>query len=252
MCTAVFGIAAMSYAGDASKLWEPPENSDSESEGRSSVQWGAIEKEEGVYAGIRLGLASLKVDGKVDGTLTHIASGNWASFNWTETIEGTIFSGAGLVGYKFSPYFRVEGELSYINGDIEDDSSDQGTLTFVAFKALGYLDIPIKDTAVVPYGVLGIGVANYKEDWEGWSYDGQGVSIDIGAGVGISVTENWTLDASLRYMLAKMPKQKTIDETGWLPAIAPPMLPAGNYHLVHNYEPTITAVLFQVGARYIF
>ena len=220
------GMAAMSYAQDDAQWWVP-------------------EKDDGIYAGARLGIYNVKVDGKANLTI--------GNYQWGETtkIKGNSLSGALAVGYKFLPYFRAEGEVSTFGGDVKDnDGNDDGSIDVTMFKALGYFDIPIPNSPVAPFVMLGLGYVNYKEDWSDMSYDGTAMSFDFGLGVGVSVTKNFTVDASWRYMTSKLSSETVM--SGRDNFIAGPWGAAGAYNYSATYEPTLKASLFSVGARYIF
>ena len=214
----------------------------------ATAQDVVIEKESGVYVGARLGIYNIKSKSDVDMTVTATGNGSiLARDTGTEEITGNVPGGALFVGYKLSPQFRIEAEVSTFSADYTVSwSSTKGTVTTTMLKALGYWDIPLENTPIKPYLVVGLGNVNYEDKLGGWSLTTSGLSFDLGVGCGYTLTENLTLDASVRYMTAKMADVTEQENLGnWGP-------PFGNVIYQETWKVTLTSLAVNVGIRYIF
>jgi opacity protein-like surface antigen len=86
------------------------------------------------------------------------------------------YNGGIALGYYFTPSFRVEAQVSYLNNNLKDVKEDgnsvigtakfDGQLNSWSTMANAYYDIDL-DSVVKPYVGLGLGLANTKTKIEG-------------------------------------------------------------------------------------
>jgi opacity protein-like surface antigen len=142
------------------------------------------------YVSASAGLSLLN-NSKVDGEHDAI------SYN-----TGYLINGA--VGME-SDYGRIEAEIGYHNNDV-DTSTRIGPLgahvSMWTFMANGYLDYPMKDSAVSPYVMAGLGVADASISGGNWGSSTSSTEFawQIGAGVGIKTSRQVTVDLGYRYL----------------------------------------------------
>ena len=108
---------------------------------------------------------------------------------------------------------RAEIELGIQQSDLdkfEDKlglgiSTGDGEILTVATMLNGYIDIK-NDSIVTPYVTAGIGGVYVDVELEGDSDDDFVIAGQLGAGVGIAVNEQVTVDAGYRFLLADDPE----------------------------------------------
>jgi opacity protein-like surface antigen len=99
----------------------------------------------------------------------------------------------GAIGYNFGSA-RVEGALGYQKHDLSDYDDDVALLTVMANA---YYDFDA-GSGVKPYIMGGLGLANVDMSWS--SNDDDVFAWQIGAGVGIKIADQTTLDLGYRYL----------------------------------------------------
>ncbi|HEX4872802.1 MAG TPA: thrombospondin type 3 repeat-containing protein [Nevskiaceae bacterium] len=118
-------------------------------------------------------------------------------------------------GYVFEGGLRPELSLGYAENDIEtvelrEGFPEQGTFAvddarYQAIRLLGNLWYDIDLTDFYPYFGGGLGLQQTKLDGAG-SADDTTVSYQLGAGVGIPLSDLWTLSVDYRYLVADNPE----------------------------------------------
>jgi len=159
------------------------------------------------YGSINVGYAMVS-DSDVNATGT--SGGNTATLDGEIEFDGGYVLG-GAIGYMFDN-FRIEGEISYQKNDadkvtiksvklngvdqgISGSEPADGDVGIFTFLANGYYDFN-NDSKFTPYLTAGIGMANVEIDPE----DDTVFAYQIGAGVGIAMSETVTLDCKYRYL----------------------------------------------------
>ena len=170
----------------------------------ASLVWMVNEAQcaEGMYAGGALGLVSASDADAVDPFIPNVTGS--MSFD----------SGYGLlasIGYGFDT-IRVEGEWAYQKNDLDSlellgkSVGLNGDVTVWSLLANGYYDIPI-GSDFFPFVTAGLGFAqvsmndfNTKNSGEpDWSGDDIVFAWQLGAGVGYTVNNQLTVEATYRY-----------------------------------------------------
>lgn len=157
---------------------------------------------EGFYVSGNIGLAmandSELTDSTVPGTTVD-----------TEFDSGLSFGAA--LGYDFKP-FRVEGEISYQQNDIDNIGAGDvffeptGDAVVLSFLMNGYYDF-INSSAFTPYVSAGLGVAQIEFNnlnisalgFSGSNDEDTVFAYQVGVGVGYAITEKVTIDLKYRY-----------------------------------------------------
>lgn len=113
----------------------------------------------------------------------------------------------GAIGYKFGMP-RVEAEILYLENDIDKVKNDatavSGQISALGFMINGYLDFT-NESRFTPFIMAGVGYANIEI--EDYLYAGTRIIDDddnvfawqVGAGLGIDITENIVLDLAYKY-----------------------------------------------------
>lgn len=136
-----------------------------------------------------------------------------------ETITAEFDAGYNVgvaLGYDFGPG-RVETEIAYRSNEFDDvsylgmDFSADGTFSALSFMVNGYLDYK-NESAVTPFVTAGLGVA--RVDVEDVSVEGISVgsaddtvfAYQLGAGLGIALNKQLSLDLSYKYLATSDPE----------------------------------------------
>jgi len=157
---------------------------------------------EGFYVGGNIGFAKADDSELTDSTVPGITVD-------TEFDSGLSFGAA--LGYDFNN-FRVEGEISYQQNDIDNIGAEgvyfdaTGDAVALSFLINGYYDF-INSSAFTPYVSAGLGVAQIEFNnlnisrlgFSGSSDEDTVFAYQIGAGVGYAITEKVTIDLKYRY-----------------------------------------------------
>lgn len=149
------------------------------------------------YASVTAGVTALsEIDDKDEG----------------ETIEFEFDAGYNVgaaLGYDFGPG-RVEAEIAYRSNEFDSvsylgtDFSADGTISALSFMVNGYLDYR-NESSVTPFVTAGLGFARVDADdvsVEGisaGSADETVFAYQLGAGLGIALNKEITLDLSYKY-----------------------------------------------------
>lgn len=173
-------------------------------------------------------LVDEKVDREVNPSSTGImdkfsalnVDGLYASVKAAYQYNDALHGGSVAVGCPFSTWLRVELEGSSLSGTSSHEETVNKYMTrrvhdnhdIRALKLLGYATLPVGDSFVKPYGILGVGYSNetYSSDSNNNNYSfsnfiknrssgGGGLVLDIGLGAECALFENWNLDVSCRY-----------------------------------------------------
>lgn len=97
---------------------------------------------------------------------------------------------------------RVEAEVGYHRNELESYVRSWTPPAYVSqwsFMANGYLDCKLKDAAVSPYIMAGIGFANVSWDEPDWKDSQTVFAWQIGAGAGIRAADKVMFDIGYRY-----------------------------------------------------
>ncbi len=105
--------------------------------------------------------------------------------------NGLVLNGA--LGYNFGSA-RLEAAVGYQKHDIKDEDEDISLLTVMANA---YYDMDA-GSGVKPYIMGGLGLAHVDMSWT--SSDEDVFAWQVGAGLGVEVAENTTLDLGYRYL----------------------------------------------------
>ncbi len=157
---------------------------------------------EGLYVSGNLAFAMASDSDLTDSTVPGVTVN-------TEFDTGLTFGAA--LGYDFNR-FRVEGEISYQNNDIDKIGAQgvffdaTGDATALSFLINGYFDLK-NSSAFTPYVSAGLGFA--QVEFNNLNISGLGFSgsndedtvfaYQVGIGVGYAVTEKVTIDVKYRY-----------------------------------------------------
>lgn len=169
---------------------------------------------EGFYVGGNIGFAKADDSELTDSTVPGITVD-------TEFDSGLSFGAA--LGYDFNN-FRVEGEISYQQNDIDNIGAEgvyfdaTGDTTVLSFLINGYYDF-INSSAFTPFVSAGLGVAqvefnNFNISRFGFSGSNDEDTVfayQIGMGVGYAVTEKVTIDIWYRYFGTEDSEYDTIE-----------------------------------------
>lgn len=113
---------------------------------------------------------------------------------------GAAFSGA--LGLEYDGY-RLEGEVAYQQNEIDNLGSD---VSVFSIMANGYLDFQLEQRKIIPFVSAGISYANVNVDALGNDGSDGVIAFQFGAGVGLQVSRQVTLDAKYRYFTAPDPR----------------------------------------------
>jgi opacity protein-like surface antigen len=111
-------------------------------------------------------------------------------------------------GYSFG-MSRLEGAIGYQSNDVSSvagisASNLDARLSVFSVMANGYLDFEVADLPITPYVMAGVGIADVdaKFDYLGTSYSDSDTvfACQVGAGVGIDVGSDLTMDIGYRYL----------------------------------------------------
>ncbi|ARM31504.1 outer membrane protein [Prosthecochloris sp. HL-130-GSB] len=108
----------------------------------------------------------------------------------------TGFAVRGALGLDADMY-RLEGEIGYQVNDIE--GADDEDVSILSFMANGYVDFESQGSALTPYVMAGLGVANVDFDVDGSDMDDTVFAYQLGAGIAYQATPNVQLDLGYRY-----------------------------------------------------
>lgn len=172
---------------------------------------------DGPYVSANVGVAVLSDSDLTDATLPGVELELSYDAGWA--------AGAAL-GYRFGS-FRVEGELTYQENDIDETTGfgvgieSSGDVNTTAFLVNGYYDFT-NSSAFTPFITAGLGYANVEiNDYtltgsglSGFSDDDSVFAYQVGVGVGYSVTENVIIDARYRYFATEDPEFDTTEAEG--------------------------------------
>jgi len=175
---------------------------------------GPVSGAEGFYASGNIGVVKVDDSDITDSTVPGITVD-------TEFDNGLAFGAA--LGYDFNR-FRVEGEISYQQNDIDKIGSQgviydaTGDTTVLSFLINGYYDF-INSSAFTPFVSAGLGVAqvefnNFNISRFGFSGSNDEDTVfayQIGMGVGYAVTEKVTIDIWYRYFGTEDSEYDTIE-----------------------------------------
>lgn len=133
------------------------------------------------------------------------------------------FAGTFAVGYAFTDYLRLEGEVSYMENDYDETTYNgvqmdlSGDINCLAFLVNGYYDFKNK-SRFTPFITLGAGVAEVET--AEFSVAGSGVAetsstdtvfaYQVGAGVSYEITKKVALDCKYRFFGAADPEFTTV------------------------------------------
>lgn len=170
--------------------------------------------DDGLYLGANIGVAMLSDSDVADPGLEGIP---------VELSYDTGWKIGAALGYRLSS-FRVEGEISYQENDIDQtkimgiDLESRGDVSGVAFLVNGYYDFN-NATAFTPYISAGLGYANVEvNDYNvvgsgvpGLSDDDSVFAYQFGAGVGYAVNEKVIIDLKYRYFATSDPEFDTTE-----------------------------------------
>jgi OOP family OmpA-OmpF porin len=140
----------------------------------------------------------------------------------------------GVIGYKFTPSLRAEGEIAYRENEWDDcflfcSRDEEGTISSLAFMANVFYDFNA-GSAFRPYLGGGLGVANVELDVEDSSESGDDTvfAFQFALGVAYEMTQSTALVLDLRYFRTEEPE------------------------LVGRLEPDYDNVSLMAGLRYSF
>jgi opacity protein-like surface antigen len=157
---------------------------------------------EGLYVSGNIGFATASDSDLKDSTVPGVTVN-------TEFDTGLAFGAA--LGYDFNR-FRVEGEISYQQNDVDKISAQgflfdaTGDAKALSFLINGYYDF-VNRSAFTPYISAGLGFAQYEFNnlnisglgFPGSNEEDTVFAYQIGIGVGYAVTEKVTIDVKYRY-----------------------------------------------------
>jgi opacity protein-like surface antigen len=110
----------------------------------------------------------------------------------------TGFAVRGALGLDADMY-RLEGEIGYQVNDV-DGEEEVEDVSILSFMANGYVDFESQGSALTPYVMAGLGVANVDFDSiEGDGQDDTVFAYQLGAGIAYQATPNVQLDLGYRY-----------------------------------------------------
>ncbi len=156
------------------------------------------------YAGLTVGLAYLN-----DSSLKGSKSGD-LSYD-----DGEAYSYAH--GLDFG-CVRIEGEIGYQKNDFDTFEpggvAGNGDLSILSLLANGYYYCEIGQSSVVPILSAGVGAANveYEDVTDEFSEDDIVLAYQVGAGLGVKVSESVTLNAMYRYFSTQDASFKEADD----------------------------------------
>jgi opacity protein-like surface antigen len=153
----------------------------------------------GMYGSINTGAAMA-----ADSDVSWVTDGQSETEIWEHDAGYTV---GGALGYMIDKY-RVEGEVSYQENDV--DSVDGISVTplsietnALSFLVNGYLDFATGGV-MTPYITAGIGASRIEADIMGvFKFDDTVFGYQLGVGVGFAMSENVTLDFRYRYLGAE-------------------------------------------------
>ncbi|MGE0109511.1 MAG: outer membrane protein [Bdellovibrionales bacterium] len=117
------------------------------------------------------------------------------------------FAIAGAVGYRFTPWLRVEAEIGHFGGEL-GNNADVGVMTYMANAYVDWQN----SSRFTPYAGFGLGMASISTDISttaiiaGSSYTLSSDDSDTafawqaGVGVGYRITDRWSADLGWRYI----------------------------------------------------
>lgn len=130
-----------------------------------------------------------------------------------DEVDGTVYVG-GTAAYGVTEWFALGVESGWASLDVEDSSqffgfSDWGELTGIPLMGDFILRVPIKDSPVNPYAVVGLGVIFWDFD-ESDRVSSLGVEVDVdaafaakfGAGFDWFINDNWIINFEGGYVMS--------------------------------------------------
>ncbi|MBV5319780.1 MAG: porin family protein [Chlorobium phaeobacteroides] len=125
--------------------------------------------------------------------------------------SGLVLNGA--VGYD-ADMFRGEFAVGYQSNGVDTlggVSIDNVDVSILSFMANAYVDFEMKDSALTPYLMAGLGLASVDfSDDGGDDFEAESVfAWQIGAGIGVKAADNLTVDLGYRYFV---PSDVEIDD----------------------------------------
>ena len=126
---------------------------------------------------------------------------NGAYLGEAEYDTGYTFGAA--LGYKINA-FRVEGEIAYQKNDQDtfNNNPHPGAFDVITYLANGYFDF-VMERVFLPYLTVGIGAATVNFSELGFEEDDTVFAYQLGAGVGLTMSETLILDFSYRYLASQ-------------------------------------------------
>ncbi|UWX58795.1 outer membrane beta-barrel protein [Chlorobaculum sp. MV4-Y] len=104
----------------------------------------------------------------------------------------------GALGYNFNPV-RLEAEVGYHNHDVSNGQDADGSLSLLTVMANAYYDIDA-GSGVKPYLMGGAGWGHTRAKEPSQTITDDVFVWQVGAGVGVAVADNTTLDLGYRYV----------------------------------------------------
>lgn len=151
-----------------------------------------------------LSMAATGWYGSVNAGWASLSDGDWKlnGVNNGEMEYETGYTIGVAVGYTMEA-FRVEGEITYQrnDGDEYNGVSDDSEELFITYLVNGYYDFAAWGN-FVPYLTAGIGGVSIDDKQPGTSWDENAkvFAYQLGAGVGVPLTEKLTLDFRYRFL----------------------------------------------------
>lgn len=114
----------------------------------------------------------------------------------------------GALGYRISPYFRLEAEIGYQKNEtdrlysVDKTRVANGDINNLTGLLNGYIDFPVVGP-ITPYisGGLGLAKVEANDDDANISDDDTAFAYQVGAGIGFAMNEALTLDLKYRYLV---------------------------------------------------
>jgi hypothetical protein len=111
----------------------------------------------------------------------------------------TGFAGNLVLGYRFSPYLSLQGEVGYIQSDGEYAVFNFDGLPLMLTMHLG---IPVKEFEF--YGLAGIGAVFYTVEYQNETGDNVGMGTKIGVGGAYHFTNKFFVGADIAYLMTSI------------------------------------------------
>jgi len=194
-------------------------------------------KANGFYAALGMGMSSTN-DAEID----------FKTLGAKESVElDNDYAVAGAVGYRFSPWVRVEGEIGHFSGDLGDDTGlSSASVSIMTYMVNAFVDWK-NQSRFTPYLGFGLGVASISSDASEtfvvdgtsytWASDDKGSAFawQIGAGSSVQITDNIAMDLGWRYLdTTDVTLDSSLDGTSY------------------PFETSLSSHIFRAGVRYEF